>query len=81
MYEAVRDSRIAILPIGYADGIPRNLSCGKGEVLIRGCRVPIAGRRVSMDQLAVDITDIPDAAGESSDTDRKRRTRKNFAGR
>ncbi len=61
MYEAVRDSRIAILPIGYADGIPRNLSCGKGEVLIRGCRVPIAGR-VSMDQLAVDITDIPDAA-------------------
>lgn len=61
MYEAVRDSRIAILLIGYADGIPRNLSCGKGEVLIRGCRVPIAGR-ISMDQLAVDITDIPDAA-------------------
>ncbi|MCH1982538.1 serine racemase VanT catalytic subunit [Ruminococcus sp. OA3] len=61
MFKAERDSRIAILPIGYADGIPRNLSCGNGEVLIRGCRVLIAGR-ISMDQLAVDITDIPDAA-------------------
>ncbi len=60
-FTADRESRIAILPVGYADGLPRNLSCGNGEVLICGYRVPIAGR-VCMDQLAVDITDIPEAA-------------------
>ena len=56
---ADRDSVIAILPIGYADGYPRNLSCGKGHVLINGCKASIVGR-VCMDQLAVDVTDIPD---------------------
>ncbi len=59
-FTAKRDSRIAILPVGYGDGLPRNLSCGNGEVIIRGYRVPIAGR-ICMDQLAVDITDIPEA--------------------
>lgn len=54
-FTAERDSRIAILPIGYADGLPRNLSCGKGSVLIHGKRMPIVGR-ICMDQLAVDIT-------------------------
>lgn len=54
-----RESMIAILPIGYADGLPRNLSSGKGEAIIHGHRVPIIGR-ICMDQLAVDITDIPD---------------------
>ncbi len=60
-YVADRDSLIAILPVGYADGLPRSLSCGKGKVLIRGCLAPIAGM-VCMDQMAVDITDIPQAA-------------------
>lgn len=55
-FTAERDSKIAILPIGYADGIPRSLSGGKGSALIHGQRVPIVGR-VCMDQLAVDITD------------------------
>ncbi|MCY6371197.1 serine racemase VanT catalytic subunit [Clostridium ganghwense] len=55
---AKRDSRIAVLPIGYADGFPRNLSCGNGNVLIHGYRVPIIGR-ICMDQLIVDITDVP----------------------
>lgn len=53
-----KDSRIAMLPIGYADGIPRSLSCGKGYVLIRGHKAPFAGR-ICMDQLAVDVTSIP----------------------
>lgn len=57
---AGRVSRIAIVPAGYADGIPRNLSCGKGSVLINGKSAPVAGR-ICMDQMAVDITDIEDA--------------------
>lgn len=54
---AERDSKIAILPIGYADGLPRSLSCEKGSVLINDCYAPIIGN-ICMDQLAVDITDI-----------------------
>ena len=50
------DTRIAILPIGYGDGFPRNLSDGKGNVLINQYVVPVVGR-ICMDQLAVDITD------------------------
>ncbi|PKM49287.1 MAG: alanine racemase [Firmicutes bacterium HGW-Firmicutes-7] len=56
---AEKDSQIAILPIGYADGLPRNLSNNTGSVLIHGYRVPIIGR-ICMDQLAIDITDIPE---------------------
>lgn len=55
-----RASRIATIPVGYADGYPRSLS-NKGYVLIRGKRAPIVGR-VCMDQLMVDVTDIPDAS-------------------
>ncbi len=54
-----RDSLIAVLPVGYADGYPRNLSCGKSYVLINGHQAPIVGK-ICMDQLAVDVTDIPD---------------------
>ena len=53
--QLLRDSRIAILTAGYADGIPLELS-NKGEVLIQGQRCPILGR-VTMDQTIVDITD------------------------
>lgn len=56
-FTASRDSLIAILPIGYADGFPRNLSCGKSIVLICGQKAPIIGK-ICMDQLAVDVTDI-----------------------
>lgn len=55
-FTAGRDTRIAILSVGYGDGFPRNLSNGKGSVLINGYTVPIVGR-ICMDQLAVDITD------------------------
>jgi alanine racemase len=59
-YTLTRPSRIAILPIGYADGYRRALS-NQGEALVRGRRVPIRGR-VSMDQLLIDLTDVPGAA-------------------
>ncbi len=59
-----RPSRIATLAVGYGDGF-RRAPTNWGEVLIRGYRAPLAGR-VSMDQAAVDITDIPEdiRAGE-----------------
>jgi alanine racemase len=52
-----RESLIATLPIGYADGYSTRLS-NQGEVLIRGKRAPVAGR-VCMDLIMVDVTDIP----------------------
>lgn len=48
-----RDSMLATIPLGYADGVPRRLSSTGGEVLIRGVRRPIVGV-VTMDQLMVD---------------------------
>ena len=53
-------TRIAILPIGYADGLSRHLS-NRGSVLIRGRRVPIVGR-VCMDMVMVDVTTVSDVA-------------------
>lgn len=55
-----RPSRIATIPIGYHDGLPRVLS-NIGQVLIKGTRVPIAGR-VSMDWTILDVTDLPDCS-------------------
>lgn len=52
-------TRIATIPVGYGDGYPRSLS-GKGYVLICGKKAPILGR-VCMDQMMVDVTDIPEA--------------------
>lgn len=54
---ARRESLIATLPIGYADGYSTRLS-NQGEVLIRGKRAPVVGR-VCMDLTMVDVTDIP----------------------
>lgn len=58
-YIASRPSRIAVLPIGYADGYSRSLS-NKSVVLIRGRRANLVGR-VCMDMAMVDVTEIPDA--------------------
>lgn len=55
-------TRIATVSIGYADGYPRALS-NKGRVLIHGKSAPILGR-VCMDQMMVDVTDIPDVQVE-----------------
>jgi len=52
-----RESMIATIPIGYADGFSRGLS-NKGEALVRGVRAPIAGR-VCMDMTMLDVTDVP----------------------
>ena len=60
-----RDSRIAILPIGYADGFNRLLSKGKGEVIINGSRAPVVGN-VCMDMTMVDITDIDAREGDDA---------------
>lgn len=58
-FVADRDSVIAILPIGYADGFPRSLSNRGIYALINGGCAPVVGR-ICMDQLAVDVTDIAD---------------------
>ena len=59
-FHTTRPSRIATLPVGYADGYDRMLS-NNAEVLIRGQRAPVVGR-VSMDLVTIDVTDMPDAA-------------------
>jgi alanine racemase len=56
-FVAGRTTTLAIVPAGFADGVPRHLS-GRGHVLIGGRRCPLAGR-VSMDLTAVDVTDLP----------------------
>jgi len=59
LWKAQRRSIIGTLPVGYADGYPRNLS-NKGYVTVHGKRAPIVGL-ICMDQLMVDLTDIPEA--------------------
>jgi alanine racemase len=54
-----RPSRIATLPLGYADGWPRSLS-NRAQVLVRGRRVPAVGT-VAMDAVMIDVTDVPGA--------------------
>ncbi|MCL2528435.1 MAG: serine racemase VanT catalytic subunit [Defluviitaleaceae bacterium] len=56
-FTAEHDMKIAVLAIGYADGVPRSLSCGTGYVLINGQKAPVVGR-VCMDQMMVDVTGI-----------------------
>jgi alanine racemase len=62
-YALPRDAHIATVPIGYGDGVPRNLAGHGGEVLVHGRRCPIAGT-VTMDQLMVDIGDLPVERGD-----------------
>ena len=57
-YTTKKDTHIATIPVGYADGYRRNLS-NRFYMLIKGKKAPILGR-VCMDQLMVDVTDIPD---------------------
>lgn len=58
-FTAGHDMQIAAISIGYGDGLPRQLSGGRGSVLIRGRRAPIVGR-ICMDQTIVDVTGIPE---------------------
>ena len=59
-YITSKPCRVAIVSIGYADGVPRNLS-NQMQVLVRGQAVPQLGV-ITMDQIVIDVTDIADAA-------------------
>jgi alanine racemase len=61
-WRATRDSRIAVLPVGYFEGYDRRLS-GVAHVLIHGRRAPVRGR-ICMNMCMVDVTDIPAATAE-----------------
>ena len=54
-------TRLGLVPVGYADGLPRNAS-GRASVSVAGRRVPVVGR-ISMDQLVVDLGDLPVGPG------------------
>lgn len=56
-YRTSRPERIAVIPVGYADGF-RHAPAHWGEVLVRGRRAPIVGR-VCMDQTMIDVTEVP----------------------
>ena len=58
-FRADRPTRVMTLPIGYGDGYPRILG-GRAQALVCGTRAPIIGR-VCMDQMMLDVTDIPEA--------------------
>ena len=58
-YTTTRPTRVATIPVGYADGYRRNLS-GRFHVLIHGRKAPILGR-ICMDQMMVDVSEIPEA--------------------
>ena len=61
-YFTTRDSTIALIPIGYADGYPRRLS-NCGNAVVKGRIVPVVGR-ISMDWTLLDVTDVPNAAAD-----------------
>lgn len=57
-FQARRDTRLAVVSIGYADGLPRELAQNGGRALLHGQSCPMAGR-MCMDQLFIDVTDVP----------------------
>src|SRR6185312_16441296 len=61
-FVTARDTTIVLLPVGYADGVPRVLG-GRAEVMIGGRRYPMVGV-VSMDQVTVDVGDAEVALGD-----------------
>ena len=58
-----RDSKIATVPIGYADGLDRGLGCGRWSMMVGGKPAPIVGR-VCMDSCMIDVTDCEAAEGD-----------------
>lgn len=64
-FTAARETRLATISVGYADGLPRTLG-NRGAAFFRGTRLPIAGR-VSMDSISLDITALPDGALQPGD--------------
>jgi len=64
LHRTATETTLALIPLGYADGIPRNAS-GGGVVRIAGADFPVAGR-IAMDQLVVDVGDHPVAVGDEA---------------
>jgi alanine racemase len=60
-----RDSRIAAIPIGYADGLDRHLGCGNGYCMVNGKRAPYVGN-ICMDVCMIDVTDIDCREGDKA---------------
>ena len=60
-FRARGDTKLAVVTVGYADGLPRMLAQAGGEVLIQGVRCPMVGR-MCMDQMLVDVTGVPQTA-------------------
>lgn len=56
-----RDTVTATIPVGYADGLDRHLSCGRWSMRVKGMPAPIVGR-ICMDSCMIDVTDIPGVA-------------------
>lgn len=61
-YRTAGETTLALVPLGYADGVPRSAS-GRGRVSIGGTTYPVAGR-IAMDQIVVDVGDAPVAVGD-----------------
>lgn len=61
VFQAGQETKLAVVTIGYADGLPRDLPQQGGQVLIRGRRCPMVGR-MCMDQLLVDVSGLPEVA-------------------
>lgn len=59
LYRTTHDTRVAVLPIGYADGLSRLLT-GKASFYLRGKLVPVIGR-ICMDMCMLDVSEVPDA--------------------
>jgi alanine racemase len=62
-YKVIKDIKLAIVPIGYADGLSRRMSNGRGHLLVAGNLVPVVGN-VCMDMCMLDITGIDAAEGD-----------------
>ncbi len=60
-----RDSRIATLPVGYADGLDRRLGCGRAYCMVNGRRAPYVGN-ICMDVCMIDVTDIDCREGDTA---------------
>ncbi|MFB2596791.1 alanine racemase [Herbiconiux sp. P17] len=82
VYRTGAESTLALVPLGYADGIPR-IATGRGQVWINGRRYPIAGR-IAMDQFVVDVGDDEVAPGDEvivfGEGDRGEPTAEDWAG-
>jgi Alr-MurF fusion protein len=64
--EVSRETEIAVIPVGYADGLDRKLGNGNGEAFVKGKRAPISGN-ICMDMLMLDVTGLNVRAGDEAE--------------